>query len=60
MAHHELLFDRIFGLLLFICFNYVMSSRACAMHEGSRGLGLDLGYHVPVGMCGSLGVSECV
>ena len=36
------------------------SSRACTMHEGSRGLGLDLGYHVPIGMGGSLGVSECV
>ena len=46
------------GLLLFNYFNYVMSSRACTMHEGSRGLGLDLGYHVPVGMCGSLGVCE--
>ena len=54
----KLLFGRIFGLLLFNYFNYVMSSRACAMHEGSRGLGLDLGYHVPVGMCGSLGVCE--
>ena len=36
------------------------SSRACTMQEGSYGLGLDLGYHVPVGMCGSLGMSECV
>ena len=33
----------------------ISSSRAWIMHEGSRGLGLDLGYHVHVGMYGSLG-----